>query len=226
MKYFIWMLFVSLFFSSTVTAQVATTRPTLYGGLAIPQGDFANATNTVPKAGFAKNGLCGGFEFGNTFNNESISGIAALSVSVNSMDQKALSSFVQTQTGSYNVSVTAGSYVTVMGLYGIKVKGPLSPTASIYGQAQAGFLFSSMPDWSITVSPSSYPSSPSTVTEAFDWASTIAYGFGGGLELKDKFNIGVRYIGGSPEYTMTVKTTTTKMRLSTSILQIVFGVMF
>lgn len=199
---------------------------TIFLGVALPVGDFAAADGSTQKAGFAKTGFGGGLEIRNSFNGTTLSGIGTISVSLNAMDADALTSISGSHTG-YNVSVTAGSYISTFALYGLKYDAPISPSTSLYGQVQIGALISKMPEMttSVTTTRSSVATTASMTTTS-SIAFAFGYGAGVGIQLNDQFNVGIRYYAGSPSYSQTSGSYSSTLPMSTSTIECIVGFMF
>jgi hypothetical protein len=134
---------------------------------------------------------------------------------VNSVDETA----IENQLSGFTVS--SGSYLTTWTMTGVGIETVASPTVKIYGLAQIGLLLSSVPDLTIS---SSYGTS---VTQTTKMGTALAYGFGAGV-LINRFNIGLRYYTGEPEYEHSVSfnggnSTTAKEKSPTTVLEVMIG---
>lgn len=190
---------------------------TLFVGLGIPTGDFSSTSATENKAGFAKSGFSFAYEMANPQN--TIPGMISLGVALNPINEKALSKITQLQFPNNRVTLSSGSYVSVSSMLGLQLETSVLPELKIYGLGQGGVLFSYMPDWEIKVDNNS-------ATQTFQISTSFAYELGGGIKLYNNFNIGVRYLASNTEYVTTISNTEFKMPLSTSITQIMVGIMF
>jgi len=227
MCYFCSVLFLLLILGSNVFAQESTSSMhfSLFGGLALPQGDFGSASNAKyeNKAGFANTGFCAMVE-GSKNLNESVMWVSSLSLALNGLDESAMKS---DYFGS-DYKVTAGSYLTTWAMTGIGYETAISPTINIYGVGQIGLLLSSFPDIKV-----SYQGSPEA-TATTKGGTSLAYGFGAGVII-NKINIGLRYYSGEPEYEHPIDyyyhtyqgeftTTTEKVKMPTTVLQLMVGI--
>ena len=82
-------------------------------------------------------------------------------------------------------------------------------------------MISSYPDFEVSSAYYNYSEKYTT-----KMGTSFAYGFGAGVII-NKFNIGLRYYSGKPEYEQTVKsyeTTTKKVQMPASVLQLLFGI--
>lgn len=231
-------LFFLLILGSNASAQENTSSMnfSLFGGLSLPQGDFASTDMKNDKAGFAKTGFCAMAE-GSKNLNENVLWVSSLSLALNSMDESALKA-----PSSYydNYSVSAGNYFTSYALTGIGYETVISPNINIYGVGQIGLLLSSMPEikTSYIYYSGSYDYSYSNSITSKMGAS-FAYGFGVGIKVKI-FNIGLRYYSSEPEYEQTHKASVTtnvsgyssnyedsetkKVKKPTTVLQLLVGI--
>ncbi len=229
MGYFFSVLFSLLIFCNNAFAQESTSpiRFSLFGGIALPQGDFGSTTNAKNeyKAGFANTGFCAMIE-GSKNLNESVMWVSSLSLALNSMDESA----IQSPYGK-DYKVTAGSYLTSWAMTGIGFETAISSTINIYGVGQIGLLLSSFPE--VKVSYLSYIDETTTTK----MGTSFAYGFGAGVII-NKFNIGLRYYSGKPEYEQSTSTvhrsdmgtstraSTKKVQMPTTVLQLMVGINF
>jgi len=192
MCYFCSVLFLLLILGSNASAQESTSSMhfSLFGGIALPQGDFGSTVRDNDKAGFAKTGFCAMAE-GSKNLNENVLWVSSLAFALNSADESAMK-----DPSDYwdEYSVSAGNYLTSWAMTGIGYETAISPTINIYGTGQIGLLLSSVPDVEAS---SGYSASSFKVTTKM--GTSFAYGFGGGIKI-NKINIGIRYYTGEPEY--------------------------
>lgn len=192
----------------------------VFGGLAIPTGDFASTSSV--EAGGAKTGFVVGGELGLNL----VAGLAwwnTVGVSFNSLNEE----LVEDLAGVTSVSGDIGSWTTIWPMTGLRYTTWVAPGFSIYVTGQAGLLLGSTPEVSASSGLFSYTS------KSFS-SSAFAYGFGAGVMVADRFTAGVRYMTGQPEYDIEVRvtapgytsTTTGKVDQPTSIFQLTVGVMF
>lgn len=189
-------------------------RFSLYGGAAVPQGEFGSISGD--KGGFANTGFCAMIE-GSRVLAENINWISSVSLAINGTDEASLENDVQ---DIYpDITVTSGNYTTIWAMTGIGFETIASPEIRIYGLGQMGLLFSSFPD--ITFSSGGESISQTTTSEV-----AFAYGLGTGIII-NKLNISIRYYASEPEYKQSVsymgETTSAKTKMPAAILQLMFG---
>lgn len=226
--YFRSVLFLVFIFSNSIFAQESASSPmhfSLFGGLALPQGDFGNTGNGSydDKAGFANTGFFAMLEAAKNLN-ESVKWVSSLSLALNSLDESAMKS----NYFDSDYKVTTGSYLTSWAMTGIGYETAISPTINIYGVGQIGLLLSSFPNIKV-----SYRGSPEA-TATTKGGTSFAYGFGAGVII-NKINIGLRYYSGKPEYEQPggyyyytyqgeFTTSTEKVQRPATILQLMVGI--
>jgi len=209
------LLFVLLFISSSVFAQdePAPLRISLFGGMALPQGDFSATSGE--KGGYAKTGFGGMLELSNTLS-ERANWVTSVALNVNSIDEATMTS----QWGQG--TITGGKYVTTWAMTGIGFESAASPTVRVYGVGQLGLLFSSFPDITMFYGGQS-------ITQTTKMGTAFAFGFGAGLII-NKLNVGLRYYTGEPEYEQTATymgvTGTAKVKMPATVLQLMIGINF
>jgi hypothetical protein len=210
--YFGMILFLLFTFSNSVFAQDNTNqmRFSLYGGAALPQGDFSSTNGD--KAGYAKTGFCVMIE-GSKNIAESINWVSSVSLASNSLDESEMESKLS------GISVSSGNYFTTWAMTGVGFETVASTSVKIYGAGQIGLLLSSFPD--ITLS-----SGGTSITQTTKMGTAFAYGFGVGMII-NKINIGIRYYTGEPEYTEKASyggiSNTYKAKLPATVLQLLIG---
>lgn len=194
------------------------------GGLSLPVGDFGSTSSA--NAGGAKTGFTFNADLGRVLGG-GFAWWTSLIYSRNSLNDE----FVQTLTGTSSFSGDLGSWTTIWPMTGVRYFGTTSPTIGIYGIGQIGLLLGSTPEVSVT-------SGGSRVTSKSKSSSALAFGFGGGLIIKNRFNVGIRYITAQPQYdlqqTVTIslpgfqstQTITGKADAPTSLFQLVVGIVF
>jgi hypothetical protein len=211
-----------LFQTGTAQTGLVTNRINVqvFGGLAIPTGDFASTSSV--EAGGAQTGFVVGGELGLNF----VGGLAwwnTVAVSFNSLNEE----LVEDLAGLTSVSGDFGSWTTIWPMTGLKYTSWVAPGVAIYATGQIGLLVGSTPEVSVSSSGFNYSS------KSFS-SSSFAYGFGAGLLVADRFTAGLRYLTGQPEYDIEFRvsgpgftsTTTGKTDQPTSIIQLTVGVMF
>ncbi|MFA6598133.1 MAG: hypothetical protein WCS69_10450 [Ignavibacteriaceae bacterium] len=203
---------ICCFLPGVLTAQenAPSMNFSIYGGAALPQGDFSGTTGD--KAGYAKTGFCAMVEGAKSLN-ESVNWVSSISLALNSMDETTIENQMS------GPSVSAGSYITTWAMTGVGFETVASPTVKIYGVAQLGLLLSSFPDVTISYGGVS-------VTQTTKMGTAFAFGFGAGV-LINRFNIGLRYYTGEPEYEESASyggiSSTVKVKLPATILQLMVG---
>ncbi len=211
--YFSFVLFFVFTFSNNIFAQENTSsmRFSLYGGAALPQGDFSS-TNGV-KAGYAKIGFLGMIE-GSKYLSESVNWTSSISLAINSLDESEMENKLS------GITVSSGNYITTWAMTGVGFETVASPSVKIYGIGQIGLLLSSFPD--ITLS-----SGGTSITQTTKMGTSFAYGFGAGVII-NKVNLGIRYYSGEPEYEQTASyggsTATAKVKMPATILELLIGI--
>ncbi|MDP3683406.1 MAG: hypothetical protein Q8S01_05685 [Ignavibacteria bacterium] len=231
--YFFSVLFSLIIFGNNAFAQESTSSMhfSLFGGIALPQGDFGSTVIDYDKAGFAKTGFSAMVE-GSKNLNENVLWVSSLSLALNSMDESAMKnrdSFYE----EYNA--TAGSYLTTWAMTGIVYETAISPSINIYGVGQIGLLLSSVPE--VKISGSNYYG-PFTENITSKIGTSFAFSLGGGVKI-NKINIALRYFSGEPEYEQTYKgdvltvidgyytitdSKTEKTKKPASVLQLLVGI--
>ena len=213
--YLVFVLVLVFILSSNICAQenVTSKRLSLYGGAALPQGDFSSTNSD--KAGYAKTGFCAMIEV-SKFLNESINWTSSISLAINSLDESSLEDQLS------GMTVTSGSYITTWAMTGIGFEKTVSPTVKIYGLGQIGLLLSSFPDIKLSYGGES-------ITQTTKLGTAFAYGFGAGVII-NRINIGIRYYSGEPEYEQSASYSgvsgTAKVKMPATILQLLVGFNF
>ena len=207
-------LFLVFIFSNSIFAQENTSpmRFSLYGGAALPQGDFSSTNGN--KAGYAKIGFTAMVE-GSKILSESVNWTSSIALAINSLDE----SEMENKLSGTGITVSSGNYITTWAMTGVGFETVASPSVKIYGIGQIGLLLSSFPD--ITLS-----SGGTSITQTTKMGTAFAYGFGAGVII-NKINLGIRYYSGEPEYTETASyggiTNTFKAKLPATVLQLLLG---
>ena len=146
-----------------------------------------------------------------------------VAVSFNSLNEQ----LVEDLAGVNSVSGDMGSWTTIWPMTGLRYTTWVAPGVSIYATGQVGVLLGSTPEVSVSSGGFSYSS------KSFS-SSAVAYGFGAGVLVANRFAAGIRYLTGQPEYEFEFRasgpgftsTTTGKIDQPTSVFQITVGVMF
>jgi hypothetical protein len=161
---------------------------TLFGGVSIPTGDLAATAGS--KAGAAKTGFAVGAD-GSLALSPKVAWMSSVNLSVNSVDL----SFLQ----NFGVSADAGSWTLVWAVTGLKVFGNVSPEVELYGFGQAGLLFGTAPQITLTVG-------PNRATQNSASATAFGFSFGAGINIRH-VSLSVRYLSAEPEYSVTASGT-------------------
>lgn len=210
--YFGFVLFLVFILSNNICAQENATpmRFSLYGGAALPQGDFGSTNGD--KAGYANTGFCAIIE-GSKILIESVNWTSSISFAINSLDESSM------EDQSSGITVTTDNYITTWAMSGIGFETIASPTVKIYGLGQIGLLLSSFPDIKLSYGGES-------ITQTKKMGTAFTYGFGAGIII-NKFNIGIRYYSGEPEYEQSASysgvSSTAKVKMPATILQLLVG---
>ena len=215
-----------LFFLATglVSAQTEETGPPLsathlkfVGGMVIPTGDFSSSTGTM--AGLAKTGFGFGAEVTKEAGKFFEYGIVG-TLNVSSMDGAAIESQFRSILGTNAVTVDAGSWVLVsaLGTAGFNVE--VSPTTRLYGKSKLGLMHGKSPELNFIVNGTGISQNSASST-------AVSFGFGLGVILSEKFDIGLHYFTSEPEYEVTVQgggnTVSGKFKQPTSVFQLMVG---
>jgi len=168
---------------------------TLFGGMALPVGDFGESNVNAPDAGFAKSGFVAGIEWNSS--GQTIQAVLGTVVSFNGSDFGAVIAGVGSVSPTVTVNVESGSWTGIWPMFGVRVTGAISPTVRIHGEGLLGALIGLSPE--ITVAARSTTGQSASVT--IDRATGAAVAFGGGIGITiSHFDLSVRYYAGSPEY--------------------------
>jgi len=183
----------------------------LYGGAALPQGDFAERTGT--EAGLAKLGYSAGGRLDVQLGSPEYSWSFVGQYTSNQTD---VEEFYLTETGK-PVTLVAGSWSTVWILTGPTVEGVVNKRKLFYLGLSAGILIGHSPEVRIIATGLSGGQKGST-------AYAFAFSADGGFYLNPRVRLGVRYTSGRPEYEMLATTPggsmAVKMRQRTEVLTV------
>ena len=178
-------IFILLLVSFLSYAQPAKGQFSIFGGLSMPQGDFAN-NDFGEDAGFAKTGFCLGAEYVKPLNSPGLSWVTNVSIIFNSVDADPIAEGYGEEQG-VDLSGDAGSYLNIPVMTGIRYQSETSPTMQIYGLAQVGLNY---------MKPPTVELSAEYITAEMETESKTSFGFGigAGMILNNKYNIGFRYL--------------------------------
>jgi hypothetical protein len=160
---------------------------TLLGGLNTPAGKFGDDEGS--EAGLAKAGFCLGFEYSYPMKVENLEWVVNPNFLFNGLDEDQFQDLAQ----FFNVDLEIGNWINIPMLTGLKYRVPISSSLDAYGTGLLGLSLAKAP---------TVKASLRSISEEieFEWATSLAFGVGGGLIINDKFNIGLRYMGlGKPE---------------------------
>jgi hypothetical protein len=143
--------------------------------------------------------------------------------SLNNMDVSDLRRAMQATIPGLNVESGNWLLFWILGDIGFRVH--LSSSEWFYGRGMVGAMMGNSPEITIkylTV----------TSTQGAASATVFAYGFGAGVVIGSRFDIGVRYLEAQPEYSVTAIATggpqpvsvSNRIKQSTGVLQVTVGV--
>ncbi len=174
---------------------------TLFGGVALPQGDFGDDDvddfmDEDGEAGLAVTGFGAGFEYSAPMQAEGLSWVFGASFLMNGVDEKEIEKDIPD-----DWKIDIGSYINIPIMAGIKYESQSSPTMKFYGQGMAGINIAMIGDLELSYNEEIYIGDPIydyvdydvTQTYSFDTATSFGFGFGGGIILNN-INIGLRYL--------------------------------
>ncbi|HEV8537486.1 MAG TPA: outer membrane beta-barrel protein [Bacteroidota bacterium] len=167
----------------------------IVGGFSIPTGEFSSTTTA--QSGFAKLGL----GLAGELNFEVLKGFELglmTDFSLNELDHDELQRQYQKELSGSNVTAGFWYLVGIMGSGGFGVEA--SPAVRLYGKIYTGVIIANLPEIKIaTAGVSARQSSAS--------AAAFGFGFGGGMIIKDRVDLGVRYLTAEAEYEVTFTVT-------------------
>jgi len=185
----------------------------IFSGLSIPMGDFGTSKQEK-EAGYALVGFSAGFGFIHTAQ-QHFNWIVDFYMSFNTYNEEVL----QVQIGNF-VNVDAGTYVKSWILTGVRGGADIAQSVKLFGFAEVGLLFSSVPD--IT-----YSTSDESIEQTTNMGIAPALGLGAGISI-NTFSISIRYLSGKAEHEQTTKignsTSTTDLKLPVAILQLILAI--
>ena len=155
-------------------------RFSIFGGAAIPVGDFGDNSISNANSGLATTGFSLGMEATAPVDETVRIPITFLYAS-NTMDDQI----------TQNTGIEVGSYSNIFALIGIQFINQSSSKTRFFLAMQGGALFSTFPDMSYgsqTISGSS--------------GQSLAYSIGAGLIFNNKVKLDGRLVGGKPEFTI------------------------
>jgi hypothetical protein len=200
----------------------------IFGGAAIPMGDFAKE-----ESGGAKVGFTAGAQF---VTGGTLGWIIMGSYSQNKCE---LPSYLS----SMGMGGETGKWTSILALTGIKV-GTANPTgANFFIAPLIGALFGSSPELDMTISETyttwtgyGYSTQTVTIRATQKSASSTALAYGAALEINfsGTISIGARYIASKPKYDITATasggiysyTSSGKLEQETALIQTYIGIIF
>jgi hypothetical protein len=196
----------------------------IYGGGSIPLGDFAETDLENEQSGYAKTGFLVGGEFILPITAmDGLGWVTSLNLSMHGAEAD-LGSFGGTLT-----DVEVGSWMLITPVTGLRLTTPLGGGTNVYAQGQVGLLYGRTPkvDGSFSLF-----GVTQDVTVDPESAMAFGYAFGAGMHLQEMFHVGIRIMGGSPEYSVQIDdpftgtTTELEQKFPVSTFQILGGVTF
>ncbi len=184
----------------------------LFVGPSLPTGDFASTTSQ--KSGYAKLGLALGADAVFRFAPQ-VGWMTTFSYSTNSLDAGTALSY-------YGIGINADSWTAVRVLTGPRFGGPISPEINLNGFVQMGLLIGTIPEIRVSAGSGS----------AVQYSSTAnAFSYGAGVDFgTNRFLVGLRYLGGEPQFNITASgtggTASTSYTQPMSVFEVIVGVIF
>ncbi len=197
MKYFsICVAGIIILLISPANSQDAKNIFTLYGHVAIPQGDFGDDTGL--DAGYATTGYGGGFELSIPSGSTNLFYLLSANIFFNSFDDTEIKASIRRMFPDLDVSIDAGSWMNIPIMAGLQYRTEINPTLKFIGSGKIGLNIVNGPTIEI---------SAQDVTGEIVYGSYTSFGFGigGGILINEKICIGLTYLGlGEPEIEMEV----------------------
>jgi hypothetical protein len=191
---------------------------TLSGGLAIPVGEFASATD-----GGAKMGYTGAAEYELRVS-EHVGWVLQFNFTYNPIDEEAMRSSLGMPS---SLSVSTTPWIIYAPESGVKFTFAASPAFSVYFIGALGAAFGKSPELTVSGPGGSIKQNSGTGT-------AFLFSFSAGFVFGNSFRVGARYMSAKPEYETTVSgvaggTTVSgsgKFEQKTAIVQIMAGIEF
>lgn len=176
---------MAMMFCIVVVALVLIQSPAkaqfgIYGGIALPIGDFAS-TDAKEASGNAALGFGGGIEYNVAFPAVPIGWLTSLSVTYNDLDTKNLK--------SQDVSLDYTPWLAGWLMTGVRVRVPAFP---LFAQLQIGAVIAKAPEFTYKEGTTKYTYKADPVA-AFGFSAGVGGGFG-------PVRITARYLSGTPEF--------------------------
>jgi len=140
MKRLLSIMFILALIPTVCFSQNATGEYNLFGGIALPQGDFKDDPDD-PDSGLAKTGFGIGVNHIRPLNSPEMSWITSVALLYNGYDVEDVDESDLGLSGSgINVTVDAGAWINVPVMTGLRYETQISPTMKIFGFGQAGII--------------------------------------------------------------------------------------
>jgi hypothetical protein len=157
----------------------------IFGGLSMPQGEFAD-DDFEDDSGFAKMGFCIGGEYVKQLNSPGLSWVTNISVVLNGLDEDPIAEGYE-EMAYEDFTADAGSYINVPIMTGLRYSTETSPTMQMYGIAQIGLNYMKYPTIELQ-------GDDGSADIEIDATTSFGFAIGGGIIMNNKFNIGIRYL--------------------------------
>jgi hypothetical protein len=159
---------------------------TIYGNLSFPQGDFGD--NSGENAGYAQMGYGGGVEFATLIKNTNgLYFFIGANLIFNPIDGNEIRKVFEAMFSGYSVDYTAGSWMNIPFLGGLKFQSIPSGGIQFYINGGIGLNLVKGPNMDLTVG-------GETVKISYNLSTSFAFGIGGGLVINENINIGIKYL--------------------------------
>ncbi len=199
---------IQILCSFSLFAQQAPLKLTLFANFTFPNGHFEEKIGDNPRitnrfgfdygknAGLANNGYGVGAEASQQALAKNLHWIISARFLSNSVDHSQISSFFHNELGdSVNVSFENGKLMNIPILTGFSYDYTLLPDVRIYALLQGGLNITRQPYRKVMID--------GEVVEETTFRTALDFGFevGFGVEIKNKYNVGIRYLNLSiPRY--------------------------
>jgi len=188
---------IIMLFYSQANSQDAKNIFSLYGHVAIPQGDFGD--DTGQDAGLATTGFGGGIELSIPTGSTNLYYLISANILFNSLDDTEIKAMVRQMFPGLNVSVDVGSWMNIPIMAGLQYTAEINPTLKFTGSGKIGLNIVNGPVVEMNVE---------GVSAEIDYETSTSFGFGigGGILINDRISIGLTYLGlDEPEINAKIK---------------------